>query len=108
MNGEDVFEETPVRSTAKEFFTHRHKRREIDDGVGRKMVKLGSKEVHKTPEKGVRRKRKTTVDVGGEQDTLIRSRLRLHLPSDNLTEPSATNPSSASSSRSSCRSEDPI
>ena len=44
------------------------------------MVELGTEEVQETPEEGVRTKREAPVDVGGEQYTLTRSRLRLHLP----------------------------
>ena len=47
---EDVFEETPMRSTAQEIFTHGNERNEVRDGVGGKVMKLGSKEVLKTPE----------------------------------------------------------
>ena len=79
-DGEDMFEKIPVRSTPQKVYTHRHKRGEVRDGTGRKMVELGTEEVQEAPEEGVRRERKTPVDVGGEQYTLTWSRLRLHLP----------------------------
>ena len=44
------------------------------------MVEVNTEEIQESPEEGVRRKRKTPVDVGSEQYTLTRSRLRLHLP----------------------------
>ena len=43
-------------------------------------MELGTEEVQEAPEEGVWRKREAPVDVGGEQYTLTRSRLRLHLP----------------------------
>ena len=43
-------------------------------------MELGPKEIQETPEKRVRRKRETAVDMGGEQNTLTRPRLRLRLP----------------------------
>ena len=41
---------------------------------------LGPEEIQETLEKRVRRKRETAVDMSGEQNTLTRPRLRLHLP----------------------------
>ena len=43
------------------------------------MVELSTEEVQEAPEEGVRRERKTPVDMGGEQYTLTRSRLWLRL-----------------------------
>ena len=80
MDGEDMFEKAPVRSTPQEVFTHQHECGKVHDGIGRKMVELGTEEVQETPEEGVRRKRVAPFDMGGEQYTLTRSRLRLHLP----------------------------
>ena len=51
------------------------------------MVELGTEEVQEAPEEGVRREQKTLVDVGGEEYTLTRSRLRLRLP---LRQPCST------------------
>ena len=79
-DGENMFEKAPVRSTPQKVFTHRHERGKVRDGIGRKMVELGTEEVQEAPEEGVRRKRKSPVNMGGEQYTLTRSRLRLHLP----------------------------
>ena len=79
-DGEDMFEKTPVRSTPQKVFAHQHERGQIRDGVGRKMVELSTEEIQESLEEGVRRERKTPVDVGGEQYALTRSRLRLCLP----------------------------
>ena len=43
-------------------------------------MELGLEEIQETPEKRVRGKGETAVDMGGEQNTLTRSRLRLRLP----------------------------
>ena len=61
-----MFEKTPVRSTPQEVFTHRNECGHIRDSVGRKMVELSTEEIQESPEEGVRRKRETSVDVGGE------------------------------------------
>lgn len=61
-----MFDKTLVRSTPQEVFKHRHKRGQIRDGVGRKMVELSTEEIQESPEEGVRRKRKTSVDMGGK------------------------------------------
>ena len=76
-DGENMFVKTPVRSTPQKVFTNRHERGKIRDGIGRKMVELGTEEVQETPEEGVRRKREAPVDVGGEQYTLTRSMLEI-------------------------------
>ena len=55
-DGENMFEKAPVRSTPQKVFTHRHERGKVRDGIGRKMVELGTEEVQETPEEGVRRK----------------------------------------------------
>ena len=52
-------------------------------------------------------KRETAVDLGGEQDTLTRSRLRSP-PSGRRADLWTISPNSAKSSKSSCRSEDRI
>ena len=73
-------------------------------------MELSAEEVQETPEKGVQRKREASVDMGGEQNTLTRSRLWLCFPpppgssADSWT----ISPNSAISSKSSCRSEDRI
>ena len=74
-----MFEETPVWSTTQEILAHGHKCSEVHDGVGGKVMKLCSKEVQETSEERVGRQRKTTVDVGGEEDTLTLLRPRLGL-----------------------------
>ena len=79
-DSENVLEKTPMRSKTQKILAHRHERDKVCDGVGRKVMELGSKEVQETSEKRVRRKRETMVDMGGEQNALTRSRLRLHLP----------------------------
>ena len=43
-------------------------------------MELGTKKVQETPEKRVWGKGETAVDMGGEQNALTRSRLRLRLP----------------------------
>ena len=79
-DGENVLEKTPVRSTPQEILAHGHERGKIFDGVGRKMMELGPEEIQETPEKRMRRKRETTVDMGGEQNALAQSGLRFRLP----------------------------
>ena len=79
-DGENMFEKTLVRSTPQKVLTHRHERDKIRDGIGRKMMELGTEEIQDAPEEGARRKREAPIDVGGEQYTLTWSRLRLHLP----------------------------
>ena len=44
------------------------------------MMELSPEEIQETSKEGVWRKREAAVDMGGEQNTLTRSRLRLHLP----------------------------
>ena len=73
---EDVFEETPMRSTTQEILTHRHKYSEIYDGVGGKVMKLSSEKVQETSEKRIRGKTETAVNVGCEEDALTLLRLR--------------------------------
>ena len=43
-------------------------------------LNLGTKKVKKTQKEWIRRKRKTLLDVGGEEDTLTFTRLGLGLP----------------------------
>ena len=62
-----MFEKTPVRSTPQKVLTHRHKHGKVHDGIGRKMMELGTEEVQEAPEEGVRGKREAPVYVGGEQ-----------------------------------------
>ena len=72
------------------------------------MVELSTKKVQEPPEESMRRKRKTAVDVGGEQNALTRSRLGTHLPLRQPCRSLRDYPNSASSSRSACRIEDRI
>ena len=59
-----MFEKAPMRSTPQKVFTHRNERGQVRDGIGRKMVELGTEEVQEAPEEGVRRKREAPVDMG--------------------------------------------
>ena len=77
--GEDVFEETPVRSTTQEIFTHRHESGQINYGIWSEMVKLSPKEVQKTPEERMGRPSETLADVGGKQNALTLLRLEFGL-----------------------------
>ena len=43
-------------------------------------MELGTEEVQEAPEERVQRTREALINVGGEQYTLTRSRLWLHLP----------------------------
>ena len=45
-----MFEETPVRLTSQKVFTHRHERGQVRDGIGIKMVELGTEEVQEALE----------------------------------------------------------
>ena len=76
---EYVLEETPVRSTTQEIFTHRHKSSQIDYGVWSEVVELSPKEVQKATKGRMMRQRKPAVDVGGEENALTLPRLRLGL-----------------------------
>ena len=49
-DGENMFEKTPVRSTPQKVFTHRHERDKVRDGIGIKMVELGTEEVQEALE----------------------------------------------------------
>ena len=44
------------------------------------MVELGTKEIQETSKEGVWWKREAAIDMGGKQNTLTRSRLRLCFP----------------------------
>jgi hypothetical protein len=74
-----MFEKTPVRSTAQEILTQGNKCSKIGDGVGGKVMKLGSKEIQESPEKGMWRQGETAVDMSREEDALTLLRLRLGL-----------------------------
>ena len=74
-----MLEEAPVWSTTQVILAHRHESGKIDDGVGEKVMKLCSKEVQESSEKGMRRQRKPTVDVSGKENALTLLRLRLGL-----------------------------
>ena len=43
-------------------------------------MELSPEEIQETSKEGVWRKREATIDMGGEQNTLTQSRLRLRLP----------------------------
>ena len=79
-DGENVLEKTPVRSTPQEILAHGHECGKVCDGVGSEMMELSPEEIQETSKEGVWRKRETAVDMGGEQNTLTRPRLRLRLP----------------------------
>ena len=72
--GEDVIEKTPVRSATQEVLTHGHERSKVCNGVGREVMELGSEKVQETPEKMVRGKGETAVDMGMARRTHSPSR----------------------------------
>ena len=76
---EYMLEETPVRLTTQEIFTHRHKSSQIDYGVWSEVVELSPKEVQKSTKERMGRQRKPAVDVGGEENALTLPWLRLGL-----------------------------
>ena len=55
-DGGNVLEKTPVRSTPQKVLAHRHECSKVRDGIGRKMMELGTEEFQEAPEEGVRRK----------------------------------------------------
>ena len=76
---EDVFEETPMRSTAQEILTHGNKCNEVRDGVWSEVVELSPEEVQKDTKERMGRQREPTVDMSGEENTLTLQRPRLGL-----------------------------
>ena len=60
-----MLEESPVGAATQEGLAHRNVSGEVYDGVGSEVMELRSEEVQKTPEKGMGRQRKPSVDVGG-------------------------------------------
>ena len=77
--GEDVLEKTPMRPTTQEILAQRHESSEVHDGVGCEVVELHPEEIQKPPKERVRRQRKPTVDMGGQENALTLLRLRLGL-----------------------------
>src|SRR4051812_46544600 len=63
-------------TTTQETLTQGNESSKIYDGVGSEMMELRSEEVQKAPEKRMRRQRKTTINMGGEEDALTITRLR--------------------------------
>ena len=107
-DGENMFEKTIVRSTTQKVFTHRHERGKVRDGIGRKMVELGTEEVQEAPEEGVWREQKNrSTWVASSTHSPGRGCGSIS-PSGILAAPLAISPDSASSSRSSYRSKDRI
>ena len=45
-----MFEKSQVRSTPQKVFTHQHECGQVRDGIGRKMVELGTEEVQEALE----------------------------------------------------------
>ena len=74
---ENVLEKAPVRPTTQEILTQRNKSGEINDCVGSEVVELCPKEIQKSPKERVRRERKPTVDMGGQENALTLLRLQL-------------------------------
>ena len=54
----------------QETLTHGNESSEVYDGVGSEVMELRSEEIQETPEKRMRRKRKSTINMGGEEDAL--------------------------------------
>ena len=50
MDGENMLEKTPVRPTPQKVLTHRHECSKVRDGIGRKVMELGTEEVQEAPE----------------------------------------------------------
>ena len=76
---ENVLEEALVWSTTQEILAHGHEGSEVHDGVGGKVVELCSKEVQEASEKRMGRQRKSTVNMGGEENALTLPRMRFGL-----------------------------
>ena len=74
-----MLEKTPMRPTTQEILAQRHESSEVHDGVGCEVVELRPKEIQKSPKERVRRQRKPTVDMGGQENALTLLRLRLRL-----------------------------
>ena len=74
---EYVLEETPVRLASQEVFAHGNECNKVQDCVGRKVVDLGTEEVQESSKKWVRGKRKTSLDMGSEENALTIARLGL-------------------------------
>ena len=72
-----MLEKTPVRPATQEVLTQRNESGEINDCVASKVVELCPKEVQKPSKERVRRQGKSTVDMGGNKNTLTLPRLRL-------------------------------
>ena len=65
-------------------------------------MELSPEEIQETSKEGVWRKRETAADMGGKQNTLTRSRLRLRFPLGIRADLWTISPDSAISSKSSC------
>ena len=74
-----MLEKTPMRPATQEMLAQRHKSSEVHDGVGCEVVELHPKEIQKSPKERVRRQRKPTVDMGGQENTLTLLRLLIGL-----------------------------
>ena len=64
-DGENVLEETPVRSTPQKIIAHGHECGKVCDGVGSEMVELSPKEIQEPTEENTRRQGEPTVYVSG-------------------------------------------
>ena len=62
-------------AATQEVFTQGNKSSKIHYRIGSKVMELRSEEVQEAPEKRIRRQRESTIDMGGEEDTLTIKRL---------------------------------
>ena len=74
-----MLDKTPMRPATQEILAQRHESSKVHDGVGCEVVELRPKEIQKSPKERVRRQRKPTVDMGGQENALTLLRLQLRL-----------------------------
>ena len=65
-----MFEQALVRGTAHEAFTQCYERSKICNGIRREMVKLCAEEIQEPMDEWMGRQRKTSLNVGEEEDSL--------------------------------------
>ena len=68
-----------MRINAKEALTKGEKARQEGDGVGNNVMQLGPGESKEIQQEGMRRKRKTPIDVGEKKHAFISPRARFNL-----------------------------